>query len=158
MNTDLSTIAGSSTIGFANGFGAQARFYLPSGIYFDSSSKNLIIADNGNYAIRKMNQSGFIFSLSLSLSWISPKSFESLSQTYSWTNNNNNNNKGYVSTIAGSGTSGTNDGQGTLAQFSEPYCVTMDSIGNIYVGDDCAIRMINSTGLFWWDGSTIWYR
>ena len=24
----------------------------------------------------------------------------------------------------------------------------MNSIGNIYVGDDCAIRMINSTGLF----------
>ena len=41
---------------------------------------------------------------------------------------------------------GTSDGQGTLAQFSSPYCVTMDSIGNIYVGDYCAIRTINSTG------------
>ena len=41
---------------------------------------------------------------------------------------------------------GTSDGQGNLAQFSSPYCVTMDSIGNIYVGDYCAIRTINSTG------------
>ena len=57
-----------------------------------------------------------------------------------------NNSKGYTTTIAG-GTSGPNDGQGTLAQFDYPYCVTMDSIGNIYVGDYCAIRMINSTGL-----------
>ena len=58
------------------------------------------------------------------------------------------NKKGYVSTIAGSGTQGTNDGQGTLAQFYFPYCVTMDSIGITYVGDLCAIRMINSTGFF----------
>ena len=49
--------------------------------------------------------------------------------------------------IAGNGTSGTNDGQGTLAQFYSPHCVTMDPIGNIYAGDTCAIRMINSTGL-----------
>ena len=56
--------------------------------------------------------------------------------------------KGYKITIAGNGTQGTNDGQGALAQFFGPYCVTMDSIGNIYVGDLCAIRMINSTGFF----------
>ena len=55
--------------------------------------------------------------------------------------------KGYVSTIAGNGTQGTNDGQGTLAQFYYPTCITMDPIGNIYVGDNCAIRMINSAGL-----------
>ena len=54
---------------------------------------------------------------------------------------------GYVSTIAGHGAQGTNDGQGTLAQFYQPYYVTMNSIGNIYVGDWCALRMINSTGL-----------
>ena len=63
--------------------------------------------------------------------------------------------KGYVSTIAGNGISGTNDGQGTLAQFSFPFCVTMDSIGNIYVGDACAIRVINITGFFWENQSKI---
>ena len=40
--------------------------------------------------------------------------------------------KGYTTTIAG---------------FFEPTCVTMDSIGNIYVGDLCALGKINSTGL-----------
>ena len=64
--------------------------------------------------------------------------------------------KGYVSTIAGNGTQGKNDGQGTLAQFWSPFCVTADSIGNIYVGDYCAIRMINSTGLICF--GDIWYR
>ena len=55
--------------------------------------------------------------------------------------------KGYTTTIAGNGTQGTNDGQGTLAHLFNPISVAMDSIGNIYVGDYCAIRMINSTGL-----------
>ena len=55
-----------------------------------------------------------------------------------------------MTTIAG-GTQGTNDGQGTSAQFIYPLCVAMDSIGNIYVGDYCAIKTINSTGLFWGD-------
>ncbi len=59
--------------------------------------------------------------------------------------------KGYASTIAGSGSPGINDGQGILADFNFPQCFTMDSIGNIYVGDFCAIRMINSTGLLWRD-------
>ena len=54
---------------------------------------------------------------------------------------------GYVATIAGNGTQGTRDGQGTLAQFYKPSCITMDSKGIIYVGDQCAIRTINSTGL-----------
>ena len=53
-----------------NGFGTQASFNRPQGIYFNSISKNLVIADNGNYAIRIMNQTGeflsfrtFFFSL-----------------------------------------------------------------------------------------------
>ena len=82
-----------------------------------------------------MNQSGFHFYfLNFIIFFLKPK-FK----------------KGYTTTIAGNGTRGTNYGQGTLAQFLNPYCVTMDSIGNIYVGDNCAIRMINSTGLFWRD-------
>ena len=56
----LSTIL-TSNQGKVDGYGNQASFSNLQGIYFDSSSKNLIIADNGNYAVRKMNQSGFHF-------------------------------------------------------------------------------------------------
>ena len=45
----------------ADGNGNQASFNNPQGIYFDSYSNNLIIADQGYYSIRKMNQSGFPF-------------------------------------------------------------------------------------------------
>ena len=116
-----------------DGNGNQATFFYPYGIYFDSSSNSLIIADLFFASIRKMNQSGLSFKSS-------SKTTQKLnSAPLYWT-------KGYTTTVAGYGALGTNDGQGTLAHFYQPFSVTMDSIGNIYVGDYCAIRMINSTG------------
>ena len=41
-----------------DGNGQTSSFSNPQGIYFDSSSNNLIIADGGYYSIRQMNQSG----------------------------------------------------------------------------------------------------
>ena len=40
-----------------------------------------------------------------------------------------------VSTVAGSGTAGYLDGQRTTAQFFDPVSLTVDSTGNMYVGD-----------------------
>ena len=126
-------------MGKVDGNGQQTSFKQPQGIYFDPSSKKLIIADNKFYSIRKMNQSGTLVDRSSISSKNQQKQINKILPK--------NNLKGYVSTIAGNGIQGTNNGQGTFAQFYFPYCVTMDSIGNIYVGDYCAIRMINSTGL-----------
>ena len=54
--------------GEIDGDGNQASFYKPQGIYFDSSSKNLFVADSVFYSVRKMNQSGVIlFCLSHSI-------------------------------------------------------------------------------------------
>ena len=140
-----------NNFGKIDGNGNQASFDFPQGIYFDISSQNLLIADSSFYSIRKMNQSGMSSFSNLSLSaLLSSHSFLSLSLFIPMIfllNLNDNKQKGYTLTIAGSGTQGTRNGQGTLAQFWNPYCITMDSIGNIYVGDYCAIRMINTTGL-----------
>ena len=57
MQLDLLTLVNSS-MGMVNGNGQQTSFNNPWGIYFDPSSKKLIIADNGFFSIRKMNQSG----------------------------------------------------------------------------------------------------
>jgi streptogramin lyase len=56
---------------------------------------------------------------------------------------------GLVSTLAGSGTEGYADGQGTAAKFNKPYGVAVDSSGNVYVADtfNHRIRKITSTGL-----------
>jgi len=54
-----------------------------------------------------------------------------------------------VTTLAGSGSSGAINGTGTAASFNEPYGVTADSAGNVYVADykNHLIRKITSSGV-----------
>jgi hypothetical protein len=54
-----------------------------------------------------------------------------------------------VSTFAGSGTSGSADGTGAAASFSQPYGVAMDASGNVYVADrsNNKIRKISPGGV-----------
>lgn len=56
---------------------------------------------------------------------------------------------GVVSTLAGTGSPGATDGNGTAASFNEPWSVACDTLGNIYVADtkNYKIRKISSTGI-----------
>jgi hypothetical protein len=53
----VSTLAGSTTPGFANGTGSAARFTYPTGVTVDDSG-NLYVADTVNHAIRKVVPAG----------------------------------------------------------------------------------------------------
>jgi sugar lactone lactonase YvrE len=55
---------------------------------------------------------------------------------------------GTVSTLAGSGTSGSAEGVGTAAQFNSPRAVAVDAAGNVYVADGLnhKIRQITPAG------------
>jgi len=54
-----------------------------------------------------------------------------------------------VSTLAGAGTSGSEDGSGTAARFALPTGIDVDSAGNIYVADSSnhIIRKITPAGV-----------
>ena len=63
----VSTLAGSSIVGWADGLGTAARFNNPYGVSVDSNGA-VYVADTSNHRIRKVSSSGvFLDSLSISL-------------------------------------------------------------------------------------------
>jgi len=114
---EVSTLAGSGTSGADDGAAASAQFNPPAGVALDSSG-NVYVADNGNNRIRKITEDGGIWA---------------------------------VSTLAGSGTAGYQDGTVAAARFDYPYGVALDSSGNVYVADTVnhRIRKITQTGGTW---------
>lgn len=110
----VSTLAGSGIAGFHDDTnGSKASFNQPNGIAIDAMG-NIFIADQLNHRIRKINQDG------------------------------------EVSSFAGSGIAGSADNvEGALANFNHPRTITIDKIGNLYVGDvaNNKIRKISAAGM-----------
>ena len=94
----VSTVAGSGTEGFRDGTGADAQFNGSCGVAIDGDGC-LFVADSGNQRIRKVERDGT------------------------------------VSTVAGSGTAGFQDGTGVDAQFNYPSGVAIGGDGCLFVAD-----------------------
>jgi len=101
---EVSTLAGSGTAGYQDGAAAAAQFSSLAGVDVDKSD-NVYVADSGNHRIRKITGE------------------EDDAGNKTWT----------VSTLAGSGTAGYQDG--ATAQFHTPDGVAVDESGNVYVAD-----------------------
>lgn len=58
------------------------------------------------------------------------------------------NTSGYITTIAGTGIPGYSgdNGPATLAQLNRSCGVGVDDIGNIYIAENCRVRMVNNMG------------
>ena len=115
----VSTLAGSGSSGSTNGTGTSATFWVPYGMAVDISG-NLFVADSWNHIIRKITfPNGLI-----------P-------------------NGGVVSTLAGNVVGGFADGSATVARFTYPYAVAVDTAGNVYVADkqNGRIRKVTSAGV-----------
>ncbi len=148
----VSTLAGSGIEGDADGAGTAAQFNFPSGVAAEASG-NVYVADRDNHKIKKITPDGVVSTLAGSgtfgdvdgtgtdAQFFGPEgvAVDTDGNVYVADKNNHKIRKitpaGAVSTLAGSGTLGSNEGIGTAAQFNEPQGVAVDTDGNVYVAD-----------------------
>jgi sugar lactone lactonase YvrE len=162
----VSTLAGSSTAGFADGNGMAAHFHFPTSVACDPQG-NIYVADAANQRIRKITPAGIVSTLAGSgaagfadgngtaAQFDYPYGIACDGQANIYVGDYGNNRirkitpSGLVSTLAGTATAGFADGNGTVAQFNAPFGIACDGQGNIYVvdsGNEC-IRKITPSGL-----------
>lgn len=171
----ITTVAGKGTFGFSgdNGAATNAQLSFLQGVAIDANG-NLYIADTGNNRIRKVNAAtGIITTVAgdgtpgfdgdngaaTSAKLDSPEDviLDASGNLYIADLNNNrvrmvNKASGIISTVAGDGTYGFNGNNGiaTSAQLSNPWSVTLDASGNLYIADggSSRIRKVNTaTGI-----------
>ena len=162
----VTTLAGSGTDGYGDGTGTGASFNWPTGVAVDSSL-NVYVADSDNHKIRKITSAGVVTTLAgsgssgsadgtgtlASFSYPKGVSVDTEGNVYVADTNNSKIRKitpgGAVTTLAGSGSSGSVDGTGAAAGFSYPWGVAVDNSGNVYVADsnNHKIRKITSAGV-----------
>jgi hypothetical protein len=164
----VSTLAGQAGVtGATNATGTSASFSDPRGVDVDSSG-NVYVADADNDLIRKVLSSGAVSTLAgtvgvsgatnatgTAASFNSPYGVAVDSAGNVFVADRGNNlireitSGGVVSTLAGSGTSGSTNATGTGASFASPIGIAVDSSDNVYVGDfgNNLIRKITSGGV-----------
>lgn len=153
----VTTLAGSGTVGYADGTGTAAKFALPAGIAVDGNG-NLYVSDWAGLRIRKITSAGVVTTVAGSGTAGSSDGTGSAAQfngpmgvavdasgniyvadeaNYSIRKINPN---GVVTTLAGS-SQGYQDGPGNTAKFDNPLGVAVDGSGNIYVADNTNFRI-----------------
>lgn len=148
---EVTTIAGSGTAGAVDGTGMAASFNLPFGITYQGTS--LYMTDTLNYKIRKVETATAavttVIDTGLALGIDDPEILTIFEQLYGIATDGTslfltevsdhsihaiNIETGVLTTVAGSGFEGAEDGVGTEASFKMPAGVTTDGI-NLYVAD-----------------------
>ena len=162
---DVSTFAGSGSIGFADGIGTAASFKYPDGAVFDSHNA-LFVSDQSNHKIRKITPDGTVSTFAgtgmigsadgigilASFYYPAGMAVDALDNLYVADYGNNKIRKitpnGFVTTFAGTGVIGSADGTSLTAQFNGATGVCVDPVGNVFVADyyNNKIRKINTLG------------
>ncbi len=163
IDRTVTTIAGTTTIGFVNG--ANAKFNAPTGVAIDALG-NIIVADRDNHSIRNIGIDidrtvttiagtitiGFVDGANAKFSSPTGVAIDALGNIIVADRGNNRirsiNPDGVVTTIAGSVT-GFADGAGAAARFDAPTGVAIDALGNIIIADrdNHRIRKINRNNI-----------
>jgi sugar lactone lactonase YvrE len=160
----VSTVAGGEE-GFKDGLGAAAAFNTPSGLAMDSAG-NLIVADTGNHAIRRVSpqgevttlagtgQAGFRDGPAAQAQFNGPIGVAVDGQGRILVADTYNDRirvispDGLVSTLAGGRFSGDQDGPGPKARFDNPTALAVDAQSVVWVADsrNDAVRRISPEG------------
>ena len=162
----VSTFAGTGVIGATDGPGNTARFYYPAGMAVDAND-NIYVADYGNNKIRKITTDGTVSTfagtgvagsadgtvLTAQFNGATGVCVDASGNVFVADYYSNKIRKinilGDVSTVAGTGTSGSNDGIGAAATFYYPAIVAIDSANNLFITDEQnnKIRKITPDGI-----------
>ena len=148
--------------GFADGKGSLAMFSSPSGIAVADSG--IVIADAGNHRVRLVAADGTVTTLAgsgtkgaddgplLTATFAQPRGIAVAGATI-WVSDYEGRRirrlaSGSVTTVAGDGTEGNNDGKGSAARFNAPWGLWVDGLGALMVADHGAhrIRRVLSDG------------
>lgn len=156
----VTTLAGGRVAqGDPDGTGSGARFAYPWDVVADSSG-NVYVSDNSYKIIRKVtpegvvttlaglySNSGYVDAQGSSARFSSPRgiAMDGAGNLYVADSANHAIRKitmsGDVTTFAGNGVAGSADGNGTNAQFNQPYGLAFDSSGNLWVADTANYRI-----------------
>lgn len=164
---EVRTWAGSGIAGFADGASASAQFNNPRGLAIDPQG-NLIVADTGNHVIRRITPAGQVSLIAgtprvsgrgdgaaASASFHGPSGLAVNAQGMVFVADTQNHvirvidtATNQVSTVAGSGMAGWQDGSGAFAAFNLPVGVAVDGPSTIFVTDsgNHAVRMLQIVG------------
>ncbi|MES2536346.1 MAG: NHL repeat-containing protein [Pseudomonadota bacterium] len=166
----VTTLAGTAhSTGSADGTGAAARFEYPYSIAADPSG-NVYITDTDNHTIRQIvpatavvttfagaiESAGSADGIGAAARFEEPTGIttDASGNMYVADGSNHTIRKitpdGIVTTLAGTaGSNGNADGVGAAAQFYNPFGITIDASGNLYIGDadNHLIRQVTPAGV-----------
>jgi RHS repeat-associated protein len=172
--SQVSTIAGGAGVpGFADGAASQARFRKLTGVAV-GPDESIYVADGGNQRIRVVRSqpdasgtpvwtvatlagdgtAGFADGPGATARFNNPQGIavDAAGIVYVADSANNRLRRiaidGTVTTLAGDGTAGFQDGTGGAARFNAPQGVAVDNQGNVYIADtgNSAVRVVNAAG------------
>jgi DNA-binding beta-propeller fold protein YncE len=147
------TLAGSGQPGFADGQGAAARFHAPTGLVLDADGRSVLVADEGNHAVRRVTiagavstvagngEAGFADGEGAAARFHYPRDVVvdkegTIVVADCYNHRLRKITGGQVTTLAGGSEKGAADGAGAGARFNEPFALALDERGRLLVAEN----------------------